>query len=113
MSLTEVQTVGTSVEAAAVQSIAGRSPWQLAWRRLRSDKVAVASGIIIVLLCALALFAPLISDATGKNYAEQFRDTGITNQGLPVGPSSAFWFGTDNLGRDIFIRLIYGARISL
>ena len=113
MSLTEVQTVGTSVESAPAQSIAGRSPWQLAWRRLRSDKVAVASGIIIVLLCLVALFAPLISDATGKTYAEQFRDTGISNQGLPVGPSSQFWFGTDNLGRDIFIRVIYGARISL
>ena len=113
MSLTEVQTVGTSVESAPAQSIAGRSPWQLAWRRLRSDKVAVASGIVIVLLCLVALFAPLISDATGKTYAEQFRDTGISNQGLPVGPSSQFWFGTDNLGRDIFIRVIYGARISL
>jgi peptide/nickel transport system permease protein len=113
MSLTEVQTVGTSVEGASVQSIAGRSPWQLAWRRLRSDKVAIASGIIIVLLCALALFAPLISDATGKSYAEQFRDTGITADGLPVGPGGQFWFGTDNLGRDIFIRVIYGARISL
>ena len=113
MSLTEVQTVGTSVESAPAQSIAGRSPWQLAWRRLRSDRVAVASGVVIVLLCVVALFAPLISDATGKGYAEQFRDTGISNQGLPVGPSGQFWFGTDNLGRDIFIRVIYGARISL
>ena len=113
MSLTEVQTVGASVEQASAVSIEGRSPWQLAWRRLRSDKVAVASAIIIVLLCALALFAPLIADATGKGYAEQFRDTGTTAQGLPVGPSSQFWFGTDNLGRDIFIRVIYGARVSL
>jgi len=113
MSLTEVQTIGASVEAAPAQSIAGRSPWQLAFRRLRSDKVAIASGIIILVLCALALFAPLIADATGKGYAEQFRNTGITDTGQPVAPGSAFWFGTDNLGRDIFIRVIYGARISL
>ena len=113
MSLTEVQTVGTSVEQAPARSIEGRSPWQLAWRRLRSDKVAIASAIVIVLLCALALAAPLIANATGKTYAEQFRDTGTTAQGLPVGPGGQFWFGTDNLGRDIFIRVIYGARISL
>jgi peptide/nickel transport system permease protein len=66
-----------------------------------------------VLLCAVALAAPLIAHATGKTYAEQFRNTGITAQGLPVGPGGQFWFGTDNLGRDIFIRVIYGARISL
>jgi peptide/nickel transport system permease protein len=113
MSLTEVQTVGASVENAPASAIEGRSPWQLAWRRLRSDKVAVASAIVIVLLCAVALAAPLIASATGKTYAEQFRNTGITAQGLPVGPGSQFWFGTDNLGRDIFIRVIYGARISL
>jgi peptide/nickel transport system permease protein len=113
MSLTEVQTVGASVEQASVRAIEGRSPWQLAWRRLRSDKVAVACAIIIVLLCAVALAAPLIADATGKTYAEQFRNTGITAQGLPVGPGGQFWFGTDDLGRDIFIRVIYGARISL
>ena len=113
MSLTEAQTAGISVEEASVRSIEGRSPWQLAWRRLRSDKVAVASAVVIVLLCVVALAAPLIASATGKTYAEQFRDTGITSQGLPVGPSSQFWFGTDNLGRDIFIRVIYGARISL
>jgi ABC-type dipeptide/oligopeptide/nickel transport system permease subunit len=113
MSLTEVQTVGASVEQAPARAIEGRSPWQLAWRRLRSDKVAVACAIIIVLLCALALAAPLIASATGKTFDEQFRNTGITAQGLPVAPGGQFWFGTDNLGRDIFIRVIYGARISL
>src|SRR5260370_39682664 len=113
MSLTQVQTLGASVDQAPAGWIERRSRWQLAWRRLRSDKVAVASAIIIVLLCVVALAAPLIANATGKPYAEQFRNTGITAQGLPVGPGSQFWFGTDNLGRDIFIRVIYGARISL
>jgi peptide/nickel transport system permease protein len=79
MSLTEVQTVGASVEEAPASSIEGRSPWRLALRRLRSDKVAVASAIVIVLLCAVALAAPWIADATGKTYAEQFRNTGISD----------------------------------
>jgi peptide/nickel transport system permease protein len=113
MSLTEVSFEASTIEEAPARAIEGRSPWQLAWARLRSDRVAVASGIVILLLCAVALAAPLISRATGKGYAEQFRNTGVTNTGLPVGPNSHFWFGTDNLGRDLFIRVLYGARISL
>ncbi len=113
MSLTEVQFEGASLQEAPARAIAGRSPWQLAWRRLRSDRVAIASGIVILLLCAVALAAPLISGAVGKSYAQQFRGTGVTAYGLPVGPSNTFWFGTDNLGRDIFIRVVYGARVSL
>jgi peptide/nickel transport system permease protein len=113
MSLTEVQSVAASVEQAPAHAIEGRSPWQLAWTRLRSDRIAVASAIVILVLCALALAAPLIADATGKTFAEQFRTQGTTATGLPVPPSGQFWFGADSLGRDVFIRVLYGARISL
>ena len=65
MSLTEVQFTGATVEQAPAGAIEGRSPWQLAWRRLRSDRVAVASAIIIVLLCLVALAAPLIASLIG------------------------------------------------
>src|SRR6266498_2592412 len=93
MSLTEVQFEGASLQEAPARAIAGRSPWQLAWRRLRSDRVAIASGIVILLLCAVALAAPLISGAVGKSYAQQFRGTGVTAYGLAVGLFAGFYGG--------------------
>jgi peptide/nickel transport system permease protein len=95
------------------RAIAGRSPWQLAWRRIRTDRVALVSGLIVIVLSALALAAPLIAAWNGHDPDQQFRDTGITDEGLPVAPSGEFWFGTDRLGRDLFIRVLYGARVSL
>jgi peptide/nickel transport system permease protein len=94
-------------------AIEGRSPWQLAWARLRRDKVAVASFAVICLIVLLAVFAPVIAHLLGHGPNTQFRTTGLTPQGIPVGPGSQFFFGTDDLGRDVFLRVIYGARISL
>ena len=94
-------------------AIEGRSPWQLAWARLRHDKVAVASFAVICLIVLLAVFAPVIAHLLGHGPNTQFRTTGLTPQGIPVGPGSQFFFGTDDLGRDVFLRVIYGARISL
>lgn len=111
MSMTEVETVAPT-EAAPI-AVQGRSPWRLAFARLRSDRVAVASGIVILLLCAIALAAPLIASAVGHAPNQPFPNSGLTGQGLPVGPSGKFWFGTDDLGRDVFVRTLYGARVSL
>jgi peptide/nickel transport system permease protein len=94
-------------------AIEGRSPWQLAWARLRHDKVAVASFTVICLIVLLAVFAPVIAHLLGHGPNTQFRTTGLTPQGIPVSPGSQFFFGTDDLGRDVFLRVIYGARISL
>ena len=93
--------------------IAGRGPWQLAWERLRRDRVAMGSLVVIILIILFALAAPLIAALTGHPPNQQFRDNGLTPDGLPVGPSSTFWFGTDDLGRDLFVRIAYGARVSL
>ena len=112
MSLTEVQFSGTTVEQAPARAIQGRSPWQLTWRRLRSDRVAVASAIVIVLLCLVALAAPLIASLVGHPPAIQY-SYGTTDQGLPKPPGAQFLLGTDNLGRDLFVRIVYGARVSL
>ena len=87
MSLTEVQFTGATVEQAPGRAIQGRSPWQLAWRRLRSDRVAVASAIIIVLLCLVALAAPLIASLIGHPPAIQY-PYGTTDQGLPKPPGA-------------------------
>ena len=80
------------------------SYWQDAWRRLRKNPVAVASMIALVLLIIMVIAGPLIRgyDYTSMNVAEK-----------NIGPCAQYWFGTDNLGRDIFSRMLHGARVSL
>jgi peptide/nickel transport system permease protein len=68
---------------------------------------------VLALLVLVALAAPLIADVVGHGPDTQFRDTGLTPAGLPVGPGRRFPLGTDNLGRDLLVRIVYGARISL
>lgn len=99
--------------AGAAPAIQGRSPLRLAWARLRRDPVAVGSATVLVLLAAMALAAPAIAHAVGHGPDDQYHDVGLTTAGLPVGPSHRFLLGTDNLGRDILVRVAYGARISL
>ncbi|MDP9256256.1 MAG: ABC transporter permease [Actinomycetota bacterium] len=94
-------------------AIEGRNPWQLAWARLRADRVALACLIVIGLITAMALAAPLIAYLTGHGPNEEFQTTGLTLDGLPRPPSTTFLFGTDSLGRDVLVRVAYGARISL
>ncbi|MEV6269245.1 ABC transporter permease [Kribbella sp. NPDC051936] len=95
------------------QVIEGRSPFALALRRLRKDKVAMVSLAVIVLIVLMAIFAPVFAAVTGHPPNEQYRDIGLTPDGLPRGPNGTFWLGTDDLGRDILVRIAYGARISL
>jgi peptide/nickel transport system permease protein len=100
--------------AAAAPAIAARTPLQLAWLRIRKDKVSLASAVFIVLLILVAIFAPQICDLLGRSpYTQDRGPHGFTPDGVPVGPSSYHWLGTDELGRDVLARLIYGARVSL
>ena len=101
--------------AAAVPTVAiqGRGPWRLAWDRLRRDPAAIASAAVIVLIAAAAVAAPAVAHAVGHGPNDQYPDIGLTTAGLPVGPSRTFRLGTDNLGRDLLVRVLYGARISL
>ena len=78
--------------------------WSDAWVRLRRNKLAVIGAVIIIIVALAAIFAPLI---TRFGYAKQ--DTAISLQP----PNAVHWLGTDELGRDVFARLIYGARTSL
>jgi peptide/nickel transport system permease protein len=95
------------------QAIEGRSPWRLAWARLRRDRVAIACAVVIVLIALLAICAPLISDLVGHGPNSQDLTHGLTPEGLPRPPSSTYLFGTDDLGRDVLVRVVYAARISL
>jgi ABC-type dipeptide/oligopeptide/nickel transport system permease subunit len=97
----------------AAKAIEGKSPWVLAWRRLRRDRAAMIclGGIILIVACAIG--APIFATITGHGNMQQFDTIGRTPEGLPVGPSGTFWLGTDSLGRDLLVRIAYGARISL
>ena len=80
------------------------SPWKEAWRNFKKNKIAIVGLSIVTFFIILAVFAPWIAPE------------GINEQKLPErlqAPSSEYWFGTDDFGRDIFSRVIHGARISL
>jgi ABC-type dipeptide/oligopeptide/nickel transport system permease subunit len=97
----------------AAKKIQGRSPWRLAYERLRADRAAkIAFGVIVVVVL-LAVFAPVFAKITGHAPNQQFINIGENANGGPVAPGGTFWFGTDSNGRDLFVRVLFGARISL
>jgi peptide/nickel transport system permease protein len=110
MTLTDLQ---TAAPVPAPPAVAGRSPLELAWARLRRDRVAIVTGVVIVLIVLAAVTAPLLARLIGWEPTFQDRDAGVSPEGLPVAPSGSHWLGTDNLGRDILVRTLYGARVSL
>ena len=99
---------GDTVEAARA-----RSSWELFRLRFMRDKAAVAGAIVIVILIVLALAAPLFARLTGHGPNELFDEMRDPVFGLPLGPNAEFWFGADSVGRDLFVRVMYGARTSL
>ena len=80
------------------------SLWSDALRRLLANKAAVAGGLVLLILIVLAIFAPWIAP---HSYSYQNLDLGAQP------PSAEFLLGTDTLGRDLFSRILYGARVSL
>jgi ABC-type dipeptide/oligopeptide/nickel transport system permease subunit len=99
---------GTSVEAAdlvaAPPSAATSSLWRDATRRLLRNRLAVAGGVTVALLCFVAIFADVLAP---QSYTKP--DFG----NIYHFPSREFPLGTDQLGRDVLSRLIYGARVSM
>jgi ABC-type dipeptide/oligopeptide/nickel transport system permease subunit len=106
-------TIAPVAEGEAAKKIEGRSPWVLALHRLRRDRAAVLAFGVVITIVLVAVFAFVVAAVTGHGNLEQFRDTGLTSLGQPVGPSGNFLFGTDDQGRDLMVRIAYGARISL
>jgi peptide/nickel transport system permease protein len=93
--------------------IAGRSPLQLFWSRLRQDRVALVSLGFIVFLIFLAVAAPLVVSVLGLP-GPNVQNLNLTDSfGSPLGPSLAHPFGVDPLGEDVMSRVIYGTRVSL
>ena len=104
---------GASVEAGAPDAVVGRSPWRVALDRLVHDRAAIVSGGAIVVIALVAICAPAIAALTGHGVNDQYPVTGLTPDGLPRPPSGTFLLGTDDLGRDLLVRIAYGTRISL
>jgi oligopeptide transport system permease protein len=92
--------------AAALDEVAGRSLWQDALARLKRNKAAVVSAEILAVIALLAVFAPWLSP---HPFDEAYFDRILS----PPDFANAHWFGTDANGRDLFVRTLYGARISL
>jgi oligopeptide transport system permease protein len=82
----------------------GSSPWHDAWLRLRRNRLAVTGGVMLIVLSLACIIGPWLSP---YDYAEQDLD----NTFAP--PGAAHWLGTDQLGRDLLVRILYGGRISL
>jgi ABC-type dipeptide/oligopeptide/nickel transport system permease subunit len=103
----------TDEAATATGEIAARSPLALFWRRLRRDKVALVALAFIVLLIVIAIFAGQIVKLFGAHPPNAQNSDALDSFGSAAAPGHGYIMGTDALGRDVFSRTIYGARISL
>lgn len=94
--------------AAQVVQIEARArietPTQIAWRRFKRHRLALISLIVLVIIMVMAAAAPLFTRYDPNEMS--LRDRALS-------PNSEHWFGTDNLGRDMWARTVYGGRISL
>jgi len=88
------------------ESGAVRGPWSDAMRRLRGNRVAIRSACVILVLLLLALVGPFLS-------AYALDDVDWDHFTIPPSLSSGHWLGTDSIGRDLFVRSLFGLRISL
>lgn len=100
----DFELLGASPHAAYGLERPSTTYWQDAWRRLKQNKLAMSGLTLLVLISLMAIFGPLFSP---YSYSDQV----LANANQT--PSATHWFGTDNLGRDLFTRILYGARISL
>jgi oligopeptide transport system permease protein len=101
-----VSVMGQRDMLADVGEVRGRSLWQDARRRLLRNRAAVVSMIVLGVIAGLALFAPWLSP---HPYDEIYWERILA----PPHFEHAHWFGTDGNGRDLFVRTLYGARVSL
>src|SRR5690625_7383098 len=96
--------IETIQEVEEVKLKSNSGPWTETWKAFRKNKLAVVGMILVMFFILLAIFAPFIAKE------------GINEQVMTdrlQAPSAEYWLGTDDYGRDILSRIIYGARISL
>lgn len=104
----------------------GESPWRLAWRRLRRNRLAIFFAALFVVLVVMALCAPLYAEHVAHTTLDRNNITGkvtvggeqkdvVSLDGIPIGPTwqGEYLLGADQNGRDVAVRLLYGARNSM
>jgi ABC-type dipeptide/oligopeptide/nickel transport system permease subunit len=116
----DLEAAAPSAETPA--SIIGRSPWEIFWGHFREDRFALAGLVIIAIMIVMAVFAPMVADWVGHK-PNQVNLQSLDEFGLPSapgwwpGPESKspprYFLGVDDTGRDLFVRIVYGARTSL
>jgi ABC-type dipeptide/oligopeptide/nickel transport system permease subunit len=111
---TDSGTLAPGAGGAVSTAIAARSPWQLFWRRLKEDKVAlVALAFIILLVLAAFVLDDVIRNLVGARGPNEQSTKYLDEFGTPTGPSDENVMGVDPLGRDVFSRVLAGAQVSL
>lgn len=103
----------TVAHGAAVSASVPVESWRLVGRRLRTDRTAMLSLAVLIGGVVFAVCAPAVAAITGHPPDLGDTDAGLTPDGQAVGPSLEFLLGTDSLGRDLLVRIAYGARLSL
>ncbi len=101
---TQLNTHKSSVNPTVKKDNLAYSPWIESWYQFKKQRLAVIGGLIVIFFITLAILAPVIAPE-GNN------DQKLEDRLQP--PNAKHWFGTDDFGRDILSRIIYGARISI
>lgn len=102
--ISQFKVIGKNIEKMEAISRPNLTYWKDAWRRIKQNKVAFSGLIILIVYIVLAIFGPMIS---------QYEYTAIDSSRMNQFISSEHWFGTDELGRDLWTRVWRGARVSL
>jgi oligopeptide transport system permease protein len=100
------EAVATAVASGDTGAVGARGFWADAWRRLRRNRAAMIAAIVIVLITMLAFIGPALSP-------HSFDAIDWDHMAVPPGGPNDHWFGTDRLGRDLFVRTLHGVQISL
>jgi len=119
----EAPVAGGQYAAEGVATVTARSPMEQAWRRLRRDRIAMASGVIIIVMLLLAFVGAPLAERWVGHGPNDLITHGVQNY-QPVGPwshvtdnngkpTTLVLGASDLVGRDEFLRLLYGARVSL